>query len=67
MANEPIQAKLILLDRNTYEEWKDGDRLSDTGLYIVREENSATNNMLTFCVGEGTQTEIMDITQNMIG
>lgn len=65
MANEPIQAKLILLDRNTYEAWKDAGTLSDTGLYIVREENSATNNMLTFCVGEGTQTEIMDITQNL--
>ena len=61
-------AKLELLTRQQYEDRKSGSvqpPIEADGLYIIKEITDTNPNVLTFCIGTGTQADLYDITDEV--
>ena len=57
--------KIIILDRAAYEEYKAHGQLINNQIYFIRESVSETSKMVSLCIGEAIQADLLDITNDV--
>ena len=56
---------IVILDRSTYDNIVEEERIDDSMIYIVRETTDANPNILSLCLGNAIFSDVMDITADL--